>query len=70
MKDKAMHLQSYKGSLPAMSRVYVGNLDDRVSDQELKDEFQIYKVIRRIWVARKPWAMPLLTLITVKILKM
>ena len=37
-----------------MSSVYVDNLDARVSEQELKDVFQTYKVIRRICVARKP----------------
>jgi len=37
-----------------MSCVYVDNLDARISEQELEDEFQIYGVIRRIWVARKP----------------
>ena len=36
-----------------MSRVYVGNLDVRVSEWELEDEFLTYGVIRRIWVARK-----------------
>ena len=37
-----------------MIRVYIGNLDARVSKQELDDEFRIYGIIRRIWVARKP----------------
>lgn len=30
-----------------MSRVYVGNLDPRVSERELEDEFRIFGVIRR-----------------------
>nr|DAD23014.1 TPA_asm: hypothetical protein HUJ06_024477 [Nelumbo nucifera] len=30
-----------------MSRVYVGNLDPRVTERELKDEFRDYGVIRR-----------------------
>ncbi|KAF5207603.1 Serine/arginine-rich splicing factor RSZ21 [Thalictrum thalictroides] len=37
-----------------MSRVYVGNLDPRVSDRELEDEFRIFGVLRSVWVARKP----------------
>lgn len=30
-----------------MSRVYVGNLDPRVSERELEDEFRVYGVLRR-----------------------
>ena len=30
-----------------MSRVYVGNLDPRVSERELEDEFRVFGVIRR-----------------------
>ncbi|KAL0660155.1 hypothetical protein Bca4012_080740 [Brassica carinata] len=42
-----------------MSRVYVGNLDPRVSERELEDEFRVYGVIKRqellyVWVARRP----------------
>ncbi|RZC69826.1 hypothetical protein C5167_032962 [Papaver somniferum] len=37
-----------------MSRVYVGNLDPRVSERELEDEFRTYGVLRSVWVARKP----------------
>ena len=37
-----------------MSCVYVDNLNARVSGQELEDDFQIYRVIRCIWIARKP----------------
>ncbi|VVB10824.1 unnamed protein product [Arabis nemorensis] len=37
-----------------MSRVYVGNLDPRVTERELEDEFHTYGVIRSVWVARRP----------------
>ncbi|PSS13579.1 Serine/arginine-rich splicing factor like [Actinidia chinensis var. chinensis] len=37
-----------------MARVYVGNLDPRVSERELEDEFRIYGVLRSVWVARRP----------------
>ncbi|XP_022940964.1 serine/arginine-rich splicing factor RSZ22-like [Cucurbita moschata] len=37
-----------------MSRVYVGNLDPRVSERELEDEFRVFGVIRSVWVARRP----------------
>ncbi|PNX86629.1 serine/arginine-rich splicing factor RSZ22-like protein [Trifolium pratense] len=37
-----------------MSRVYVGNLDSRVSERDLEDEFRVYGVIRSVWVARRP----------------
>ncbi|ESQ54032.1 hypothetical protein EUTSA_v10026315mg [Eutrema salsugineum] len=37
-----------------MSRVYVGNLDPRVTERELEDEFRVYGVIRSVWVARRP----------------
>ncbi|KAG9448722.1 hypothetical protein H6P81_008687 [Aristolochia fimbriata] len=37
-----------------MSRVYVGNLDPRVSERDLEDEFRAYGVLRSVWVARKP----------------
>ncbi|KAJ6829062.1 serine/arginine-rich splicing factor RSZ21A-like [Iris pallida] len=37
-----------------MSRVYVGNLEARVSERDLEDEFRTFGVIRSIWVARKP----------------
>lgn len=30
-----------------MSRVYVGNLDPRVSERELEDEFRLFGVLRR-----------------------
>lgn len=31
-----------------MSRVYVGNLDPRVTERELEDEFRVYGVLRRL----------------------
>ncbi|XP_072979363.1 serine/arginine-rich splicing factor RSZ21-like isoform X2 [Typha angustifolia] len=37
-----------------MSRVYVGNLDPRVTERDLEDEFRYYGVLRSIWVARRP----------------
>ncbi|KAK2453057.1 Serine/arginine-rich splicing factor rsz22a [Trifolium repens] len=37
-----------------MSRVYVGNLDSRVTERDLEDEFRIFGVIRSVWVARRP----------------
>ncbi|KAJ6812366.1 serine/arginine-rich splicing factor RSZ21A-like [Iris pallida] len=37
-----------------MSKVFVGNLDPRVSERDLEDEFRVYGVIRSVWVARRP----------------
>ncbi|XP_061371399.1 serine/arginine-rich splicing factor RSZ21 isoform X1 [Gastrolobium bilobum] len=37
-----------------MSRIYVGNLDPRVSERDLEDEFRLYGVLRSVWVARRP----------------
>ncbi|KAK3155494.1 hypothetical protein QOZ80_2BG0203930 [Eleusine coracana subsp. coracana] len=37
-----------------MARVYVGNLDARVTSGELEDEFRVFGVLRSVWVARKP----------------
>ncbi|KAJ3695405.1 hypothetical protein LUZ60_000782 [Juncus effusus] len=37
-----------------MARVYIGNLDSRVSARELEDEFRTFGVLRNVWVARKP----------------
>ncbi|XP_059448014.1 serine/arginine-rich splicing factor RSZ21 [Corylus avellana] len=37
-----------------MSRVYVGNLDPRVTERELEDEFRMFGVLRSVWVARRP----------------
>ena len=54
MEARALHLQTSQGLLLAMSRFYIGNLDARVSEQELQNEFRTYEVIRRIWVAIKP----------------
>ncbi|OMO78187.1 hypothetical protein CCACVL1_14596 [Corchorus capsularis] len=37
-----------------MSRVYVGNLDPRVIERDLEDEFRVFGVLRSVWVARRP----------------
>ncbi|KAL5208689.1 hypothetical protein ABZP36_033124 [Zizania latifolia] len=37
-----------------MARVYVGNLDPRVTAREVEDEFRVFGVLRSVWVARKP----------------
>ncbi|XP_074567743.1 serine/arginine-rich splicing factor RSZ21A-like isoform X1 [Curcuma longa] len=37
-----------------MSRVYVGNLDSRVTERDLEDEFRTFGVLRSVWVARRP----------------
>ncbi|XP_047336395.1 serine/arginine-rich splicing factor RSZ21-like [Impatiens glandulifera] len=37
-----------------MARVFVGNLDPRVTETELEDEFRIYGVLKSVWVARRP----------------
>ncbi|KAI4376347.1 hypothetical protein MLD38_014118 [Melastoma candidum] len=37
-----------------MARVYVGNLDSRVSERDLEDEFRVFGVIKSVWVARRP----------------
>ncbi|CAN6232416.1 unnamed protein product [Urochloa humidicola] len=37
-----------------MARVYVGNLDPRVTAREIEDEFRSFGVLRSVWVARKP----------------
>ncbi|KAL6187460.1 hypothetical protein ACLB2K_038859 [Fragaria x ananassa] len=37
-----------------MTRVYVGNLDPRVSDRDLEDEFRMFGVLHSVWVARRP----------------
>ncbi|KAJ9702882.1 hypothetical protein PVL29_004566 [Vitis rotundifolia] len=42
------------GIFETMSRVYVGNLDPRVTERELEDEFRVFGVIRSVWVARRP----------------
>eukprot|EP00262_Sarcandra_glabra_P009532 TRINITY_DN23947_c0_g1_i1.p1 TRINITY_DN23947_c0_g1~~TRINITY_DN23947_c0_g1_i1.p1 ORF type:complete len:162 (+),score=20.10 TRINITY_DN23947_c0_g1_i1:145-630(+) len=37
-----------------MWKVYVGNLDSRITERELADEFRVYGVVRSVWVARNP----------------
>ncbi|XP_058785083.1 serine/arginine-rich splicing factor RSZ22A-like [Vicia villosa] len=37
-----------------MTRVYIGNLDSRVSERDLEDDFHVFGVIRSVWVARRP----------------
>ncbi|XP_039018220.1 serine/arginine-rich splicing factor RSZ21-like isoform X2 [Hibiscus syriacus] len=37
-----------------MSRVYIGNLDPRVTERDLEDEFRIFGVLHNVWVARRP----------------
>ncbi|KAG6532867.1 hypothetical protein ZIOFF_006726 [Zingiber officinale] len=37
-----------------MARLYVGNLDPRMTARELEDEFRVFGVLRSVWVARKP----------------
>ncbi|GLU03073.1 hypothetical protein SLE2022_202910 [Rubroshorea leprosula] len=37
-----------------MSRVYVGNLDPKVSERDLEDEFLAFGVLCSVWVARRP----------------
>lgn len=36
------------------TRVYVGNLDPRITERELEDEFTRYGTLRSVWIARKP----------------
>ncbi|CAH1415055.1 unnamed protein product [Lactuca virosa] len=44
----------FEVKLSKMSRVYVGNLDPRVNEREIEDEFRTFGVIRSVWVARRP----------------
>ncbi|WJX36390.1 hypothetical protein P8452_24273 [Trifolium repens] len=37
-----------------MTRVYIGNLDSRISERDLEDDFHVFGVIRSVWVARRP----------------
>ncbi|XP_077251104.1 serine/arginine-rich splicing factor RSZ22A-like [Tasmannia lanceolata] len=37
-----------------MWKVYVGNLESRITERELADEFRAYGVVRSVWVARNP----------------
>ena len=53
MKARASIHSVHKGLLSIISRAYVDDLDACVSAQEVEDEFQTYRVIRRIWIARK-----------------
>ncbi|PON59295.1 Splicing factor-like protein [Parasponia andersonii] len=46
--------ESRPNSDACMSRVYVGNLDPRVSERDLEDEFRMFGVLRSVWVARRP----------------
>ena len=69
VKARVSHLQTSQGLLLIMSRIYVDNLDARLSEQELEDEFQTYRVIRRIWIAESHKAMHLSTLMTVEMFK-
>eukprot|EP00899_Mesostigma_viride_P010523 jgi/Mesvir1/19472/Mv10494-RA.1 len=36
------------------TRVYVGNIDPRLTERDLEDEFREFGVLRSVWVARKP----------------
>ena len=54
MKGRATHHSLHNGLLSAISCIYVDNLNACISEQELDDEFQVYGVIRRIWIGRKP----------------
>lgn len=45
MSDQSVY--SCIGYYSEMSRVYVGNLDPRVTERELEDEFRVFGVIRR-----------------------
>uniref|UniRef100_A0A0A0KTR0 RRM domain-containing protein n=1 Tax=Cucumis sativus TaxID=3659 RepID=A0A0A0KTR0_CUCSA len=41
-------------SFVTMTRVYIGNLDPRVTERDLEDEFRMFGVLRSVWVARRP----------------
>ncbi|KAL8201266.1 hypothetical protein R6Q57_012605 [Mikania cordata] len=43
-----------RGYLLKMARVYVGNLDPRVNERDIEDEFRTFGAIRSVWVARRP----------------
>lgn len=34
--------------------MYVGNLDSRVTERDLKDKLSVFGVIRSVWGARRP----------------
>jgi len=40
--------------MAGLTKVYIGNLDARVSERELEDEFMKFGTLRSVWVARKP----------------
>uniref|UniRef100_A0A0E0NHM7 CCHC-type domain-containing protein n=1 Tax=Oryza rufipogon TaxID=4529 RepID=A0A0E0NHM7_ORYRU len=50
----AGYLTALSRSSALMARVYVGNLDPRVTAREIEDEFRVFGVLRSVWVARKP----------------
>ena len=37
-----------------MSVVYVGNLDERATPRDIREEFDRYGRIRDVWIARNP----------------
>ena len=41
------YFQELLGSFDTMTRVYIGNLDPRVTERELEDEFRMFGVLRR-----------------------
>ncbi|KAL5987550.1 hypothetical protein ACLOJK_035298 [Asimina triloba] len=45
---------SERFGLPCAGLFYVGNLDPRVSERDLEDEFRTYGVLQSVWVARRP----------------
>ncbi|KAI7755552.1 hypothetical protein M8C21_014093, partial [Ambrosia artemisiifolia] len=36
-----------------MALVYVGNMDPKVNERDIEDEFRTFGVIRSVWVARR-----------------
>ncbi|GMH31135.1 hypothetical protein Nepgr_032978 [Nepenthes gracilis] len=47
-------IPNFRTAAASMTRVYVGNLDNRVTERDLEDEFRIFGVLRSVWVARRP----------------
>ncbi|TKY74628.1 Serine/arginine-rich splicing factor RSZ21A [Spatholobus suberectus] len=47
-------ISCYCGRLKAITRVYVGNPDSRVTERDVEDEFHVFGVIGSVWVARRP----------------
>ena len=35
------------------TRVYIGNLDSRVAERDIKDEFERFGRLANVWVARR-----------------